>query len=357
MIDFAIANFGSSPDVQISLVLEQSTRDEALALSSRWKKPLARVHILEDGLRGLAHLVESSGADHVMLAALSSVSLYEPSALLALIAGVGDHTVKISVGRTPLEMYCARRSRMTRLLAAAAERDTGKAGLRDGLFENALHSGIDLIEDLPGEILFYSDLMEYYTNNIWVVSHCLDSRFHSTIRSLPELTDKGGESHIGEKGSIKNSWLGSGVEVEGRVEDSIIFPNVIIRRNALVSRAVVLNGNRIGSGTEIHNALILPYSSEVPRPTPNIGDNCSIGGKPSSMKNADFPTHIRDGIAVIGANADIPNGFQAEAASYVGPGVSASTLRRIKVLRRGTSILNDQAAPGTTRRARNRESA
>jgi acetyltransferase-like isoleucine patch superfamily enzyme len=343
--------------MQISIVLEQSTRDAALALSSRWKKTLARVHVLEDGLLGLAHLVESSGADHVVLGALSSVSVHDPAALRALIDGVGDQLAKISVERTPIDMYCARRSRMTRLLGAAAERDTGRVGLRDGLFLGALHSDIDVIEDLPGDMLFYNDLMDYYTNNIWVVSHSGDARFHSAIGRLPELSDKGAESHIGEKGSIKNSWLASGVEVDGRVEDSIIFPNVTIRRNALVSRSVVLNGNRIGSGTEIHNALILPYSSDIPRPTPNIGDNCAIGGKTSSMKNSDFPAHIRDGIAVIGANADIPNGFQAEAASYVGPGVSVSVLRRLKVLRRGTSILSDPAGAGTAGRNGSRESA
>ncbi len=329
-------------------MLEEGTRDAALALTSRWKKQIVRAHVLEGGLAELATMVEASGADHIVLAALSSVCLMEAGALRGLVSATTDQLVKISVGRTPIDMYCAPRPRMTRLLAAAAERNGGRRGLRDGLFEGVLHGAIDLIEDLPGEILFYNDLMDYYTNNIWVVSHCEDARFHTAVARLPELADKGAESHIGEKGSIRNSWLASGVEVEGRVEDSIIFPNVVVRRHALVSHSVVLNGNRIGSGTEIHNALILPYASDAPRTGPNIGDNCAIGAKTSSMKNADFPTHIRDGIAVIGANVDIPNGFQAEAASYVAQGVSPSTLRKLKVLRRGTSILGDPApaAPG-----------
>jgi len=316
-----------------------------------------RAHVLEEGLAELAGMVESSGADHIVLAALSSVCLVDASTLRALISGTTDQLVKVSVNRTPIDMYCAPRARMTRLLAAAAERGTGRMGLRNDLFEGALHGGIDLIEDVPGEILFYNDLMDYYTNNIWVVSHCEDSRFHTTIARLPELADKGAESHIGEKGSIKNSWLSAGVEVEGRVEDSIIFPNVVIRRHALISRAVVLNGNRIGSGTEIHNALILPYASDAPRTGPNIGDNCAIGAKTSSMKNADFPVHIREGIAVIGANIDIPNGFHAEAASYVAPGVSTSTLRKLKVLRRGTSVLGDPASVLPSRRNGSRETA
>ena len=49
------------------------------------------------------------------------------------------------------------------------------------------------------------------------------------------------------------------------------------------------DGNRIGAGTEIRGALILPYTADVPRTSPNIGDNCSIGAKNSTMTNADFP--------------------------------------------------------------------
>ena len=64
----------------------------------------------------------------------------------------------------------------------------------------------------------------------------------------------------------------------------------------------------------------------------------------STMKNADFPAQIRDGLAVIGVNADIPNGFRAEAGSYVAPGVPSSLLRKLKVLRRGASVLDGHAS-------------
>jgi len=279
----------------------------------------------------------------VVLAALSSVFTLEKGALAALLDSLADHVVKVSVAKTPIEMYCAPRERMGRLLASAAEHSRGKMPLRESLFDGVLHSSIDLIEDLPGEILFKTDLMEYYANNIWVVENSESERFHSIVSSLPELADKGAESHIAEKGSIRNSWLASGVEVEGLVEDSIIFPHVHIRRNAVISRSVVLNGNHIGSGTEIRNALILPFGAETQHTTANIGDNCAIGAKISTMKNGDFPTQIRDGLAVIGVNVDVPNGFRAEAASYVAPGVSSAVLRKLKVLKRGASVLDGHA--------------
>jgi hypothetical protein len=350
LVDFAVACFGDSTDVSITIVLDEAARAASLALSTRWKKPLARVHVLEGGLQELARLVHECAADTVVLAALTSVVTLQKGALAALMASMGPHIVKVSVTKTPIEMYFAPRERMARLLASAAEHAAGKPPLREALFDGALHNSMDLIEDVPGEILFQNDLMEYYTNNMWVVANCESERFHTIVASLPDLSDKGAESHIAEKGSIRNSWIAAGVEVEGAVEDSIIFPHVHIRRNSLVSRSVVLNGNHIGSGTEIRNALILPFSAEVQRSTSNIGDNCAIGAKTSTMKNGTYPTQIRDGLAVIGINSDIPNGFRAEAASYVAPGVSSSVLRKLKVLRKGTSILNGSGgaeAPGS----------
>jgi hypothetical protein len=349
LVDFMVANFGLSLGVDVTIVLDESARAASLALATRWKKPMARIHLLEGGLEELRRLVDTCGAEQIVFASLSSVCILEPEALLGTVADAGAQLVKISVMRTPIEMYCGGRDHLCRLLGAAAARAAGKRRLREGLFEQALHADIDLIEDLPGELLFQNDLMEYYTNNLWVIAHCGEERFQRVLARLPALADKGAESHVAEKGAIRNSWLASGVEIEGAVEDSFIFPNVVIRRNTLVSRSVVLNGNRIGAGAEIHNALILPFTAEVARTAPNIGDNCAIGARTSSMKNNDFPGQIRDGIAVIGTNVDLPNGFRAEAATYVAPGVPASALRRLKLLRKGSSALVDNAAPGQGR--------
>jgi acetyltransferase-like isoleucine patch superfamily enzyme len=356
LTDFMLASMGLGRDVEVTIVLDETSREASLALSSRWKKPFARVHFLENGLEELARLIAASACERVVLASLSSVFVIEPAALIALAANAGEQVVKVSVARTPLEMYCAGRDHLVRLLESAAERARGRKRLRESLFEGTLHAAIDLIEDLPGEILFLNDLMEYYASNMWVIDNCESERFHGILRRLPELADRGAESHIAEKGSIRNSWLASGVEVEGAVEDSIIFPNVFIRRNAIVSRSVVLNGNRIGPGTEIRSALILPFTAEVPRTSPNIGDNCSIGAKASTMKNADFPTQIRDGVTVLGTNADIPNGFHAEAACYIAAGVPAAALRRLKTLKRGASVLGARAASQPGRAAESRDS-
>jgi len=293
----------------------------------------------------LSRLVSSSDAEFVILAALSSVTVVDAEDLLSRTAAAADGVVKFSVQKTPIEMFAARRETAVRLIEASSGRSLAGGSLREELFEGALDPAIDVLEDLPGEFLFQSDLMEYYENNMWLVSHADSTRYHATVARLPALNDRGAESRIGEKGSVGRSWIASGVAVEGAVEESVIFPNVVIGRNARVSRSVILNGNRIGAGAEVQAAIVLPSAMDAQRPALSIGENCSIGNRGSVMKNADYPDQIRGGIAVIGANAEIPSGFRAEGASYVPPGTPAAVLKKLKVLRRGASVRSEASVP------------
>jgi carbonic anhydrase/acetyltransferase-like protein (isoleucine patch superfamily) len=358
LVDFMVANFPANPgrrvfplrafadngrgngraETELTIILEESHRTVPLALSSRWKKPIARVMALEDPLAELVPLIESSRSQSVILASLSCICALDTDALLAAVAGAAGRIIKLSASRTPVEMYAGSRQSITSLLQSAAARRTDRKRVRDCLFAETLLPSIDTIEEVPGEVYFQSSLMEYFRSNLWVIDNCAGEGFRRTVSRLPELADKGAESHIAERGCIRNSWLASGVEVEGEVEDSIIFPNVHVGKNTRVSRSVILNGNRIGAGAEIQNSLMLPFSAELARTATNIGDTCSIGSRSSVMKNADFPDQIRDGLTVVGMNAELPAGLRIEAGACIEAGVPSSLLKRMKVVKRGTSV-------------------
>jgi len=354
LVDFMVSNFRadiakrdtgnevdrrsdlSSPE--LTIVLEESHRSIPAALSSRWKKPLARVIALEDPLSELASLLESSRSDIVIFAALSCVCLLDTATLLEIAAASAGRIIKISASQTPIEMYITSKQTMVSLIRSTLDRRTAKKPLRDCLFTEALLPSMDLLEEVPGDVLFQNDLMDFFYNNLWVISNCADDSYQRTLFRFPELADKGVESHISEKGCVRNSWLASGVEVEGEIEDSIVFPNVHVGKNTKIFRSVVLNGSRIGASGKIQNALVLPFSAEIPRNTSTIGENCSIGSQSSTMKNNEFPSHIRDGLTVIGMNAELPPGLHIEAGVCIGPGVSSSQLKKLKIVRKGTSV-------------------
>lgn len=332
-----------APAVDVTIILEDSPRGVPLSISSRWKKPVARVHALEGGLPAFTSLVASSAAETIILASLSSVCVLHPASLFEKAASSGKQLVKVSVGRTPLEMYIMRREALLALLRSAISRPPVSGPLKESLFRSALFSAIDVIEDVDGDILFQNSLMEYYRRNMWVIANCGTPEYAGILGRLPELADKGAESHISERGSIRNSWIASGVEIEGVVEDSIIFPNVQVRKDAVISRSLVLNGNRIGAGAELTNTLVMPLTTELPRSAANIGDGCSLGTRASVMKNSAYPDSIRDGLTVIGMNADIPGGLRVEAAACIGPGVPAAVLRKMKIVRKGMSVARDRS--------------
>ncbi|HVO37993.1 MAG TPA: hypothetical protein VMV03_03095 [Spirochaetia bacterium] len=330
--------------VDITIILEDSPRGVPLSISSRWKKAVARVHALEGGLPAFTSLVASSAAETVVLASLSSVCVLDSASLFQKAASAGKQLAKVSVARTPLEMYVMRKDALLALLRSATSRPPVPGPLKETLFRSALFPSIDVIEDVEGDILFQNSLMEYYRRNMWVIANCGSSEYAGILGRLPELADKRAESHISEQGFIRNSWIASGVEIEGVVEDSIIFPNVQVRKDAVISRSLVLNGNRIGAGAELTNTLVMPLTAELPRSAANIGDGCSVGTRASIMKNAAYPDSIRDGLTVIGMNAEIPGGLRVEAAACIGPGVPASVLRKMKIVRKGMSVFPDRSA-------------
>ena len=359
LVDFMVANFwrGNGGDArgngagrdsvpretELTIVLEESPRTVPIAFSSRWKKPVGRVVGMEDPVSELIPLLSASPSENVIIGSLSSVCVLDTAALLALAAGSSGRIIKVSVARTPIEMYAMGKETIVSLLKSVLQRRTDRKPLRESLFTGALLASMDLIEEVPGEILFQNDLMEYYHRNLWVIGNAASPGYLKTIARLPELSEKGAESHIAEKGLARNSWLASGVEVEGEVEDSILFPNVHIRKNARVSRSIVMNGNRVGAGGDLQNALVLPFSTDISRTTANIGDNCSIGSRSSTARNVDFPDQIRDGLTVIGMNSEIPAGLRLEAGVCIGPGVTTSMLRKMKLVKKGTSVFKPRS--------------
>ncbi len=337
-----MGNFIGEDAPPVRFVLDEPGRGISLSLNSRWKKQTADVFSLEDGIRDLIDLLEGDDAEFVIFSSLSAVSIFDYKAVLDVASGRRGELVKISVQKTPIETYVGRRALVLKLLSSYASRSQKQGRIGEYLFEGALGSGIDFIEEIPGRLLFQNDLMDLYRNNLWLAANGSSDEFNGAISRLPELAEMPSESRVLDRGYLKDSFLAAGCEIEGYVEDSVIFPNVVIRANAHISGSVVMNNNRIGAGSSLQNTLVLPFFSEGPRNSPNIGDNCLIGGNSPSSCNADFPEQIRDGIALVGMNAFVPNAFRAEAGTCIGPETSASRLRRQKILRKGASIYEDR---------------
>lgn len=63
--------------------------------------------------------------------------------------------------------------------------------------------------------------------------------------------------YIGSEASVVNSMVNEGCNVEGSIENSILFNEILIKKGAKVFNSVILSGVTISEDCEIHNAVIM----------------------------------------------------------------------------------------------------
>ncbi|MFA9398943.1 MAG: glucose-1-phosphate adenylyltransferase [Clostridiaceae bacterium] len=75
--------------------------------------------------------------------------------------------------------------------------------------------------------------------------------------------------YIGKEASVNNSLIVEGCEIEGVVENSVLFPEVVVGKGAIVNNSVIMANVKIEEGAVIDKAII---GSDV-----TIGTNSKIG--------------------------------------------------------------------------------
>jgi hypothetical protein len=341
-IDFALANFRHLAPEGCRIVLSNAFRGSSASLPSR-NGGIAR-HIQlegspEGGLRELTQVLERDSAETVVIAPLSLVCIIDRDGLANIKPRAREPILKLSLDEAAVDVYVAQKTSLVKLLSGYLDRGRCSEEVGDELFGRVLHQGFDTIKNCTGTLLFQNNLMQLYRQNLWIVDRVGTSELAVRLDHLGEPRGAGKEVRIDGNGMVRNSYLGAGSVVDGLVESSVIFPDVVIGKDAVVYNSVVMNGNRIAPRAQLYKSLLLPYTAEVPKNTYNIGEGCSIGQKHSAATNFDHSNQIRDGLTVLGVNVEVPRGLTISAGCLLGAGVGAQQLKGIKEVRKGTSVL------------------
>ncbi len=62
--------------------------------------------------------------------------------------------------------------------------------------------------------------------------------------------------YIGHQASLHNSHISEGCKIDGTVEDSIIFPNVAVRKGAVVKHSVLMSSTVVEENAQVHYAIL-----------------------------------------------------------------------------------------------------
>jgi glucose-1-phosphate adenylyltransferase len=135
------------------------------------------------------------------------------------------------------------------------------------------------------------------------------------LRQLPELDLRlwqvatNWEQQIGTRtparvkpgGTARRVVLAPGSLIGGRVERSVLSPGVVVEPGAVVEDSVLMHDTRVRSGAVVQFCVV---DKDV-----EIGAEARVGGGDADAEaNRDYPTHLSNGITLIGKSAVVPPG-------------------------------------------------
>ena len=337
-LDFALANFRGAPVGGRYVVTDSRFRSLVASIAGRWESDGPEIRTLEKGLDSLLQWLAEDPADVVVLSTLSFVSAFSVEDLLQAAAGMEGGLIKLTLGHVPVDLFVARKNDLQVLLEQFRGRVLQSRAFEHVLFEDVLLPSFDLIVDVPGRVLFQNSLHQLVQENLWLLAHTGSDEHGRIAGRMSAIKAPDRETVIEGSAHIRNSLICAGAQVEGYVEDSLVFPNVQVRKGARVVRSLVMNNNRIGSRSTVENAVIFPCSADSAKYASNIGEAAVVGTSRSAAQNEEFPEQIHGGLTVLGMDVELPGGITVEPGCFVAADVSHQHVKGLKKLRRGSSV-------------------
>ncbi len=193
--------------------------------------------------------------------------------------------------------------------------------------------------DASGYIMPFRSLKEYYNIHIDMLDdYLVFDRFNAYVPIRGDLA-MNITSNLGRGSHIINSIMGENVEISGKIENSVIFSNVKVGRNAYIKNSLIFPGNHIGSNVQIINSIIDEFSED--NTLPNIEPYSVIGNDKPSGINEKFPDILNFGVTLIGKDARLPASTKIGANCYLDSFIPASVIRENKKINDGVSILRE----------------
>ncbi len=147
-----------------------------------------------------------------------------------------------------------------------------------GTVESYWQANMDLIVDLPSLNLYN-----------------LETEIRTSEENLPPVK-------CGPNASMARCIVSNGAIINGRVENSVIFPRVFVEEDAVVKDSIIFNDTTVGKGAIIDRSIV---DKQV-----WIGPGCHIGYGENYEPNKEEPAHLNTGITVVGKGSKLPNGLK-----------------------------------------------
>jgi glucose-1-phosphate adenylyltransferase len=131
--------------------------------------------------------------------------------------------------------------------------------------------------------------------NLDIINPNVDLDLSDTSWKIYSRSPTAPPSYIDKNAIVENSSVGEGCEIDGKIDYSVVSPNVTVGTDAEIKYSVIMPGAKIGKGAKIYYSIIAEDAV--------IEEGAQVGEIPEQLDNpADW------GVAVIGSRARIKTG-------------------------------------------------
>ena len=145
-----------------------------------------------------------------------------------------------------------------------------------GTIDAYWHANMELTQTVP-EFNLYDEFWKIYTN-----------------------LDHQPPQYIGEEANLKYSLISEGCEINGEIHNSVIGPNVVVDKGAVIKDSIIMADSMIKEGAKVNHSIVAERSV--------IGRGANIGHG-EVVPHLTKPNIYSTGISVIGEDTVIPNGI------------------------------------------------
>lgn len=188
--------------------------------------------------------------------------------------------------------------------------------LREALIEdNKVHSNSDFgMHIIPKMLADGETLYAYRFNDYWKDVGTIESYWQANmelIKTVPEFnfydkfwkiytkTDNQPPQYVGRGAKLRQSIASEGCEIYGEVHSSVLGPDVLIKKGAVVRDSILMENVVIEEGAVVDRCII---------DRNNIIGKGAVLGEGENIPNELKPNIYNTGITVVGENSVIPDG-------------------------------------------------
>ena len=188
--------------------------------------------------------------------------------------------------------------------------------LREALIEdNKVHSNSDFgMHIIPKMLADGETLYAYRFNDYWKDVGTIESYWQANmelIKTVPEFnfydkfwkiytkTDNQPPQYVGRGAKLQQSIASEGCEIYGEVHSSVLGPDVLIKKGAVVRDSILMENVVIEEGAVVDRCII---------DRNNIIGKGAVLGEGENIPNELKPNIYNTGITVVGENSVIPDG-------------------------------------------------